>query len=221
MKSIFRRYICCLLFVLTFSYVYAQQKCATYEYYLMQVERDPSLKLRRIEFEQRLAEEIVRSKEISVESLCFIPVVVHIVLKNPSVITNEQVKAQIRALNKYYSNYNLLLVPSEFKSIDPEIKTKFRLAKMGEDGLTTIGITRTITYIDKFSDIDKVKYSSQGGKDIWDPDKFLNIWVCDLNDEIEEYEPFPDGGIWQADGVIVDYKVFGSIRKMPFENFPW
>ncbi|MBK6610879.1 MAG: T9SS type A sorting domain-containing protein [Sphingobacteriales bacterium] len=72
---------------------------------------------------------------------------------------------------------------------------------------------------------DKMKYNSNGGKDAWPTDKYLNIWVCNLGDLASgegailgfAYPPvgapnWPDGqtGTPETDGVVIHYQVFGT-----------
>ena len=55
-----------------------------------------------------------------------------------------------------------------------------------------------------------MKFTSQGGADVWDSKKYLNIWVCNLSGSTLGFAQFP-GGPESTDGVVVDYLYFGSI----------
>ena len=64
---------------------------------------------------------------------------------------------------------------------------EFELAKLDPDGNPTNGIIRKSTPIPTFgqfpinlTNADRVKESLYGSE-IWDPDRYLNIWVCDLS----------------------------------------
>jgi hypothetical protein len=48
-----------------------------------------------------------------------------------------------------------------------------------------------------------------GGHDIWDRDKYLNIWICNLY-FTGGYATFP-GGNAANDGVVIKYTIFGTI----------
>lgn len=71
---------------------------------------------------------------------------------------------------------------------------------------------------------DAMKFNDQGGKDAWPTDRYLNIWVCNMDDGSGAgtvlgfaYPPatapnWPAGsaGTAQTDGVVVHYPVFGG-----------
>ena len=58
-----------------------------------------------------------------------------------------------------------------------------------ENGNPTTGVTRTSTTRSDFdpdTEANDMKRNSTGGKDGWDPEKYLNIWVCNLAPHLEE-----------------------------------
>ena len=55
-----------------------------------------------------------------------------------------------------------------------------------------------------------MKFTSQGGYDVWDSKRYLNIWVCNISGSTLGFAQFP-GGPELTDGVVVDYKYFGSL----------
>ena len=68
-----------------------------------------------------------------------------------------------------------------------------------------------------------MKFSNAGGHDAWPTDRYLNMWVCDLESGLLGYATPPAGapnwgggssGTIQSDGVVVDYSVFG--RDNPY-----
>lgn len=72
-----------------------------------------------------------------------------------------------------------------------------------------------------------VKSETTGGKDSWDTDKYLNLWVCDLGGTIlgfayppTEAPNWPDGtvpdNVEEVDGVVVHYQVFA--KDNPFAD---
>jgi hypothetical protein len=54
-----------------------------------------------------------------------------------------------------------------------------------------------------------MKRTSDGGIDAWDADSYLNIWVCDLQDDILGFSSLP-GFADEDDGVVINYKFFGD-----------
>lgn len=72
-----------------------------------------------------------------------------------------------------------------------------------------------------------VKAEATGGKDPWDTDKYLNLWVCNLGGTIlgfayppTEAPNWPDGtipdNVEEVDGVVIHYQVFG--KDNPFAD---
>jgi hypothetical protein len=93
------------------------------------------------------------------------------------------VQSQIDVLNEDFRRLNADAVntPSLFQSVAADAEIQFCLATRDPLGNPTNGITRTQTTKTSFSVYtDDVKYSSQGGKDAWPTDQYLNIWVCNL-----------------------------------------
>jgi hypothetical protein len=68
---------------------------------------------------------------------------------------------------------------------------------------------RVQTSVNGFSTNDNVKFSSTGGSNIWNRDKYLNIWVCNLSSGLLGYAQFP-GGPANTDGVVIDFQAFGT-----------
>jgi hypothetical protein len=54
-----------------------------------------------------------------------------------------------------------------------------------------------------------VKSAKRGGKDPWNPGKYLNMWVCNLGNGLLGYAQFPGGPV-STDGVVVLYSAFGD-----------
>jgi hypothetical protein len=92
----------------------------------------------------------------------------------------------------------------------------FKLADRDPDGAATSGITRTSTSVAAFGDDDAVKSAASGGADAWPADRYLNMWVCHLQDLLG-YAQFPGGPV-HTDGVVIDYRAFGTngTAEVPF-----
>ncbi len=76
-------------------------------------------------------------------------------------------------------------------------------------GNPSIGITRTQTSVVTFYLGDSIFYTALGGHDIWDRDKYLNIWICNLS-FVLGFSQFP-GGDPATDGNVIHYNAFGTI----------
>lgn len=179
---------------------------------------------RRIEIEQfsRVFESDTTRIARAMSSTVTIPVVVHVLYnKDEENISDEQIASQIRILNEDFSNTNSDIdqVPELFKPLIGKSNIQFALAKRDPDGQATDGITRTKTNrtvfppdeFDGTGFVEPVKFDSLGGKDAWDTDKYLNMWVCNLSGGLLGYAQFP-GGPAETDGVVMGYPFFGDIE---------
>lgn len=154
----------------------------------------------------------------------YIPIVVHIVLPNPDVVTDQQILNQIASLNLDYraANTDISKVPSVWQPLIGNSEIQFCLAQRTPDGDPTSGITRTVTTQASFSisgAAPEVKHSSTGGIESWDNTRYLNVWICNLQDNYLGVAT-PPGNIFPADedGVVVHYRAFGNIgsAQAPF-----
>lgn len=144
-----------------------------------------------------------------------IPVVFHVV-HNPLVpaqnVSNDLIYSQLEVLNRDFSNSNedLSKVPEYLRHIIGNMEIKFCLAKEDPQGNPHSGITRTETDVTMFWVNDRVKSDDTGGKDAWDPTRYFNFWITNLNDfyGLLGYAQFPGGPV-KTDGVVVDYACFG------------
>lgn len=190
-------------------------------------ERD--LQLKMVEIKKRMA----ASRQTA--TVVTIPVVVHVVHNGESVgtgrnISAAQVKAQLETLNDdfrrkvntpgYNNNPVGADIEIEFCSaiLDPQGRT------MAEPGIDRYNGNRTDWSRDNIEGV--LKPSTY-----WNPDKYYNIWVVDLN------EPVPGGGSVlgyaqfpsqsnlpgiptsspaSTDGVVIDYRSFGNASKGTF-----
>jgi len=160
-------------------------------------------------------------------SIIEIPVVVHVVWNTEEQnISDEQIHSQIEALNRDFQllNEDTALVDSTFKAIIGNADISFSLASLDEEGQPTTGITRTETEFENIAlppvaTTSPVYYTDQGGKDAWDTKRYLNIWVAEmpLGGPIG-YASRPGQRIPEEDGVIVDYRHFGTLGtvKTPY-----
>jgi len=160
-----------------------------------------------------------------------IPIVVHVIHRSThstvgfgTNISNNQIADAIRILNEDYSKTNPEFPNpprSYFKNNAGNPNLKFCLATVDPNGQPTSGVTRTATSKQNFnpsSESNDMKRSQDGGKDGWDPDKYLNIWVCDLAGSASSglilgYAYLPGLPSWLKwrDGLVIDFQWFGTI----------
>ena len=155
------------------------------------LEEFPECRARRAEISAALDARL--SEDASFRRACgltTIPIVVHVIHNTDAEnITNDQITSQIDALNRDYraNNSDVANVPDVWKGLAQDPLIAFALATTDPDGNSTDGITRTKTDKTSFTQDDSVKSSATGGADSWPSDKYLNIWVCTLTNELLGY----------------------------------
>jgi hypothetical protein len=150
-----------------------------------------------------------------------IPVVVHVVLRKPTQVTDAQVRRQIERLNLDFrmKNPDRSRLPAPFRPLAADARIEFALAAKTPAGKATRGIRRKRTTRAAFSHVrDDVKDPRTGGLAAWDTKRYLNLWVCNLEGDILGYGQFP-GGPEETDGVVILYSAFGSggSARAPFD----
>jgi hypothetical protein len=186
------------------------RRCATMTVHRRLLDRDPNYRVRR----ERLENLILARKRGRVRGRAgttIVPVVVHVVYRTLTEnISTEQVASQIDVLNEDFAKRNpdAESVPSVWRDAVGDARIAFKLADRDPDGAVTSGITRTSTRVAAFGDDDAVKFAASDGADAWPADRYLNVWVCHLEDLLG-YAQFP-GGPAHTDGVVIDYRAFGT-----------
>ncbi len=200
-----------LLFLLTSFFSYGQRNCGSMDLLEQNIQNDPSIKLRMDKLEEQTREFLLQPRE-RMEGIITIPVVFHIVYNHSGEnISDAQVMSQLDVMNKDFRRLNTDKDNLWPQASDAEIE--FCLATRDHDGDPTCGITRTYTDSTKFVKAAQgMKFTATGGIDAWPTDQYLNIWVCDI-DGLLGYAQFP-GGPAETDGVVVDYRAFGTIGDL-------
>jgi len=165
------------------------------------------------------------------KSVITIPVVIHVVHKNTHAnigsgtnISDAQIEDALRILNEDFSKTNPEFPNpprNTFTNLAADVQIQFCLASSDENGNPTNGVTRTSTTkadFDPDTEANDMKRNLTGGKDGWDPEKYLNIWVCNLAISSSGsftigYAYLPGSVTWSMwkDGLVVDFQYFGTI----------
>ncbi len=191
-----------------------ERRCASQEVLEQQLAKDPSLRKRMADIEaytQKMTKNpgALRAAGGTIE----IPVVVHVVHHTTAEnISDEQVKSQIEVLNEDFNNRNAdrVTVPTEFQDEQTSVGVQFVLDR----------IIRVQTNKRKFSYYaDDVKKTNTGGSNAVEPSKYLNMWSCNLGQNLLGYAQFP-GGAPETDGIVVLYSAFGSQSKTAGSYIP-
>lgn len=159
-----------------------------------------------------------------------IPVVFHVVYNTATEnLSSAYLNAQIDLLNQCFARQNsdTVNLRSIFASRVGPSKIRFYLDQV-------IRVSTTNTSFDAstgsgFANSDVVKQTASGGSDAIDPDRKMNVWICDLTkdgtDVLIGYAYPPAGAPnWssgsqapapQFDGVVIDYVDIGGPNKQP------
>jgi PKD repeat protein len=199
------------------------RRCGTMENLEKLKQQDPGLESRMKQLEQQTQEWIKSHPQQKTNAVITIPVVIHIVYNTSAEnISDAQAKSVIDVLNEDFNkkNADITKVPSAFQSLIGDVQINFCLAQKDPTGKSTTGIIRKKTNVTSFSLNDNMKYSSKGGDDIWDRDKYLNIWSCNLTGGILGYATFPGQAAAAVDGVVILYTAFGRTGnvKAPYDK---
>jgi Pregnancy-associated plasma protein-A/Secretion system C-terminal sorting domain len=165
------------------------------------------------------------------EEIIVIPVVVHVLWNTPQQnISDALIHSQIAVLNEDFNRLNAdaINTPSEFADVASNPKFRFRLACRDPFGSPTSGIIRKFTRVESFSSFNKPKQiqSSEGenqfvGSDPWRTDKYLNIWVCNIEATIRTNRGYIPAlrSTEFIDGVLMHYEGFGRDNNLPLANY--
>jgi hypothetical protein len=166
------------------------------------------------EVERNKKEKEILNSNFSTKENMNIPVVFHVVYNSSEQnISDAQILSQLDVMNDDFNrtNSDAFMVPSDFDSVVASLQLNFCLAQRTPDGNPTNGIIRTQTNISDFDLYDTtIHYSSLGGSQSWDTEKYLNIWVTKLSGGILGWAQFPTAGNINTDGIVIDYRNFGT-----------
>lgn len=169
-----------------------------------------------------------------------IPIIVHLIHGGQALgsypnITTAQINSEIGVLNADYAGtgFNVSTVPAPFVPLVANCDISFCMAQLDPNGkcLPEPGIDR-INYKTRGwsnpalnTDLNSFKAQMDGiikPNSIWDPTRYLNVWVCDINASVQllGYATFPAGsgltgisGVGSSvdDGVVVWARAFGNV----------
>jgi hypothetical protein len=151
-----------------------------------------------------------------------VPLVIHVLWNLPDEDVSEaQIASQIAVLNEDFraQNADLAMAPDAFRAVSADARLEFELATTAPDGSSHSGIDRVRTVRRSFPPDDSMKSSTTGGVDAWPTDRYLNIWVCELEPGGLGHAQLP-GGPAPTDGVVIAHLAFGTTgtAAAPFDR---
>jgi len=184
-----------------------------------------------------MQQQMLTSRDINV--VVTIPIVVHVIHNGDAIGSNEnisdaRVQSQITVLNQDFRR--MLATPGyNTNAVGADVEIQFCLAKRKPNGTATTGIDRVNLNVASWATENSVENTLKP-QTIWDPTQYFNIWVCAFSTSTSAelggvlgYAQFPsnsglggladDGGIATTDGVIIDYRCFGTSTLAPNTNY--
>lgn len=141
-----------------------------------------------------------------------IPVVVHVLYKDSSqLLSISDIQTQFHYLNLDFnkSNSDTIDIPSKWDSLIGDVKLDFVLSKRDIIGQSSLGIDFIFSGATSFYNHEWAKNASMGGTPPWDSDKYLNVWICDL----DSADIGSSANLWDEQsipGVVINYHYFGK-----------
>jgi hypothetical protein len=212
--------------------VQAQHRCGAHHLHQQMLTSDPDYARKHQELETYTQKYVANYRpELMKNDEVLIPVVFHILYSNPSNtaenISDLRINEQMTTFNKDFNaeNADTSLIPDAFKSLKGSLKIRFVLANRDPLGSPTTGIVRRQTSRTSFSlgnftpEGQPMKFSSQGGSDVWDPRFYLNVWVCNLSGGVLGFASFPELAGTAYDGIVLNSRNTGSTGALsPFNR---
>lgn len=204
------------------------KRCGTMEGIELQMQTDPELRARveqnERDFQNWLANpnngaEQRPSSPAALPNPTIIPVVVHVVLPNPWIITDDAIDAFFARLNEDFAGVNAdsaNCALGSFCASRGHSVMRFARAKRDMQGNYTTGVVRVVSNeIIGNGNPQRIKNSNTGGSTGWDVTKYYNIYVGDGGDAgllgiAPGIGPGGPAGSTNADGVCVDWRAFAN-----------
>ena len=175
----------------------------------------------------------IRDTTYSYDSVFIVPVVFHVLYSNAyENVEDSLIFNQMEVLNEDFRKMNAYTVNIRdiFKPRAGDTKIKFVLANKDPNGYPTNGINKVPTTVASWGTNSGVnnnmKYTSRGGVNAWDPNQYVNVWVCDMTlngqDQVLGFayppfgHPFWQSNVFVSDpeqGVVIHYKCIGRNNR--------
>ena len=224
-----------LLLALFIGSAFAQERCGTVQYEKMMNQRNPKRGTKE-QFENWLQQKMQPQQKAKgaqakqqTQATYTIPIVVHVIHNGEPIgtgvnISDAQILSQLKVLNNDFNRLNedQTNTPALFQSVAGSFDVQFVLAKQDPNGLATNGIRRVQGSKSAWSLSDNFLLKSQS---YWPTEDYLNVWVCNLTGFLG-YTQFPVSNLpglegssdeRLTDGIVVNYREFGSIDDGTFD----
>lgn len=152
-----------------------------------------------------------QSSNTVLDSIC-VPIIIHNVFSKPDYkVSRAAIENQLAAINEDFNrkNNDIDKLDESFKHLIGNVGIHFFLAEKDDSGNDFNGINYISTTVDTFKMENGANVKSEVyGATPWNPDKYINIWVCNLEAGISGYAAYPKSPA-NEDGIVIHYQNFG------------
>ncbi|MBS1765192.1 MAG: T9SS type A sorting domain-containing protein [Bacteroidetes bacterium] len=188
------------------------ERCQTIQYTQKILSENPNLKeeitRQNTEFEHKMHNNAMRPSTVVT-----IPVVFHIVYNTPEQnVPDSRILEQLEVLNNDYNrlNQDAQCTPSVFQGVAAGASIQFCLAQRDPNNNHTSGIERKQTSRLSYDIGDDMKKTALGGLKGWSKNKYLNVWVCNLSNNLLGFASMPGIANDTLDGVVISFSTVGG-----------
>lgn len=193
--------------------------CGSEELRQQMLDRDPAFRKAQEDIEAFTANYVhmMANAKTKVGKVYYIPVVVHVIHNGEAIgtgpnISVAQITSEIGVLNKDYRmlNSDSLKPTHAYYSVADDAEIEFCLATLNPSGQFTTGIDR-FNYSQTSYDYNELETIIKPNT-IWNPEQYLNIWVCKLGGSAASLLGYatPPGTATDNDGVVISATSFGN-----------
>ncbi len=215
------------VFFLNFTYGQsgpAHRTCSTDDAMQKVFENDPQARQRYERLQQQLESQMSQTginRQLRTQAIVNVPVVVHIILPDPNLVTLTTIQNQLDTLNWFFGNASTtdsLRVYTPFRTTYGRSNVRFCLAVRDPNNQATTGVIRVTS---------NTTFTSGGAHPstvsaAWNTNAYLNIWVVSFGSTgILGYSYLP-GTFAPGDqraGFVNDYRAFGSNAPYLFSSY--
>lgn len=193
--------ICILLLAFDYANGQSERKRCGFDAIYQELKKDSTFLRTQAELKKQKGANQLKSQTVFI-----VPVVVHAIHRNAAdSISDAQILSQIDILNTDYRKLNADTSNVESGFSVADVRIEFCLAQRKPNGSNTNGIVRYKTNIDDICDGTQYLQAAP----IWDRNRYLNIWVCDLG-SVNAGFAYSPGAAADRDGVVIHYSNFGD-----------
>jgi hypothetical protein len=180
-------------------------QCVTSQMLKESLASDPAMRQKYEQLEATTAKYIAEKPAGRTAGKLYLPVVIHVVLTDPSTITDAQILSQLDVWNKDFNKNNAELMNSSVYLAGYPLSSVANC----EIEFYITQVIRKVTTVQEFPRGSTMKADSAGGSNAVDPTTKLNVWVCNTPGTVS-WSHYPGTVIPERDGIVIDYVMFGT-----------